>query len=185
MVVYVVAEFAREGALGELLCADNLVLMSETIDGLRNKFIKWIEAFQCMGFKGKLGNAKVAAISLSHQSPSCGVSRFRSAQSITILLSLRSASKDSQNGDGCHEATVVAIVARCRVDSVLVLPKESAVTGAQMFQYSHRLPWQCLCGSINGRRSVGHQVVMMSCFQLQHQPHHGGCFRWPTCSWCC
>ena len=44
-------------------------------------------------------------VSSSHQSPSLGVSRFRSAQSITILLSVWSASKGSQKGGGCHEAT--------------------------------------------------------------------------------
>ena len=36
--VDVVTEFAREGALSELLYADDLVLMSETTEGLRNKF---------------------------------------------------------------------------------------------------------------------------------------------------
>ena len=40
-VVDVVTEFAREGALSELLYADGLVLMNETIKGLRNKFLKW------------------------------------------------------------------------------------------------------------------------------------------------
>ena len=34
-----------EGALCELLYADDLVLMSETIEGLGNKFLKWNEAF--------------------------------------------------------------------------------------------------------------------------------------------
>ena len=34
-----VTEFARDGALSELLCADVLILMSETIMGLRNKFL--------------------------------------------------------------------------------------------------------------------------------------------------
>ena len=38
LVVDVVTVFAREGALSELLYADDLVLMSETIKGLRNKF---------------------------------------------------------------------------------------------------------------------------------------------------
>ena len=38
VVVDVVTEFAREGALSELLYADDLVLMRETILGLRNKF---------------------------------------------------------------------------------------------------------------------------------------------------
>ena len=40
VVVDVVTELARECVLSELLFADDLVLMSETIEGLRNKFIK-------------------------------------------------------------------------------------------------------------------------------------------------
>ena len=39
VVVDVVTEFARYGALSELLYADDLVLSSETIDGLMNKFL--------------------------------------------------------------------------------------------------------------------------------------------------
>ena len=39
VLVDVVTEFAREGALSELLYADDLVLMSETIKGLRNKLL--------------------------------------------------------------------------------------------------------------------------------------------------
>ena len=46
VVVDAVTEFAREGALSELLYADDLVLMSETILGLRNKFLKWKDAFE-------------------------------------------------------------------------------------------------------------------------------------------
>ena len=46
VVFVVVTEFAREGALCELLYADDLVMMSETIKGLRNKFLKWKEAFE-------------------------------------------------------------------------------------------------------------------------------------------
>ena len=33
-----------EGGLSELLYADDLVLMSETIEGPRDKFLKWKEA---------------------------------------------------------------------------------------------------------------------------------------------
>ena len=44
-VVDVVTEFAREGALSELLYADDLVLMSVTIMGLRNKFLKMERGF--------------------------------------------------------------------------------------------------------------------------------------------
>ena len=46
MVVDVVTEFVRVVALSELLYADDLVLMSETFEGLRNKFLKWKEAFE-------------------------------------------------------------------------------------------------------------------------------------------
>ena len=50
--------------------------------------------------------------------------------------------------------TVVAMVARSRVDSIHVLTMDSAVTGAQLFQYSSCLPWQCLFGCSNGQRSA-------------------------------
>ena len=40
-----VTELARECMLSELLYANDLVLMSETIVELRNIFIKWKEAF--------------------------------------------------------------------------------------------------------------------------------------------
>ena len=39
VVIDVIPEFARECAVSELLYADDLVLMSETIKGLRNKFL--------------------------------------------------------------------------------------------------------------------------------------------------
>ena len=37
--------------LSELLHADDLVLMSETIDGLGDKFLKWKEALDSNGFE--------------------------------------------------------------------------------------------------------------------------------------
>ena len=46
----------------------------------------------------------VIVVSSSHQSPSIGVSRFRSTQSMTIPLSVWSASKGNRKGGGCHEA---------------------------------------------------------------------------------
>ena len=49
MVVDAVTEFARDGAFSELLCADDLVLMSETMKRLRNNFLKWKEAFESKG----------------------------------------------------------------------------------------------------------------------------------------
>ena len=50
--------------------------------------------------------------------------------------------------------TVAEIVARFRVDSIHVLTKDSAVTGAQLCQNSPCLPWLCLFGCSNGRRSA-------------------------------
>ena len=46
VVVDVVAYIARGGALSELLYADDLVMMSETIEGLRDKFLKLNEALR-------------------------------------------------------------------------------------------------------------------------------------------
>ena len=57
VVVDVVTEFVREGALSELLYADNLVLMSETIKDLRDKFLTWKKAFE----SSDLGKAKVSS----------------------------------------------------------------------------------------------------------------------------
>ena len=47
----------------------------------------------------------VVVISSSQQSPSLGALRLRTAQSITIQLSVWSASMCSLKGRGCHEAT--------------------------------------------------------------------------------
>ena len=59
VVVVDVTEFVRQGALSELIYADDLVLMSETIEGPRNKFLKWKEAFECKGLKVNPGKTKV------------------------------------------------------------------------------------------------------------------------------
>ena len=48
VLVDVVTDLARESVLSQLLYADNLVLMSETIQGLRNKFFKWKEFLRAM-----------------------------------------------------------------------------------------------------------------------------------------
>ena len=44
-----------ECALSELLYVDDLDLMSETIEGLRDKSLKWKEAFESKGLKINLG----------------------------------------------------------------------------------------------------------------------------------
>ena len=59
VVVDVITEMSRVGVLSELLYADDLVLMSETIEGLRDKFLKWKEAFERKGLKANLGKTNV------------------------------------------------------------------------------------------------------------------------------
>ena len=69
VVVDVVTVFSREGALGVLLYADDLVSMSKTINGFWNKFVKWKEAFESKGLKVNLGKTKVMV-------DPCGVCSF-------------------------------------------------------------------------------------------------------------
>ena len=59
VVIDVVTEFAREVALNELLYADDVVLMSEIIKGLRHEFIKWKESFESKGLKVNLWKTTV------------------------------------------------------------------------------------------------------------------------------
>ena len=49
----------QERVLCELLYADDLVQRSETIEGLRNKFLKWKEAFDSKGVKVNLEKTNV------------------------------------------------------------------------------------------------------------------------------
>ena len=51
IVVNVVTESVRSGSMSEMLYADNLVLTSETMEGLREKFWKWKEAYESKGLK--------------------------------------------------------------------------------------------------------------------------------------
>ena len=59
VIVDVVTEYAKEGARRETLYADDLVMMSETIEQLRNKFLKWKEAIDSKSVKADLGKTKV------------------------------------------------------------------------------------------------------------------------------
>ena len=51
IVVNVITENAREGLMNKVLYADSLVLMSKSMDNLREKFLKWKEAFESKGQK--------------------------------------------------------------------------------------------------------------------------------------
>ena len=57
--VDVVTKIVRSGSMSEVLYADDLLLMSETMEGLRGKFWKWKEAFESKGLKVNLGKPKV------------------------------------------------------------------------------------------------------------------------------
>lgn len=59
IVVDVVTDHANVGLLSEMLYADDLVLTSETIKGLRDKFGRWREAFKSKGLKVNLRKTKV------------------------------------------------------------------------------------------------------------------------------
>ena len=84
LVVDVVIEITREGALSELLYANNLVLMSEIILGLSGMFLEWKEAFESISFEVNLGMTKVmvssgitlVGLSKSNVDP-CGVCCMR------------------------------------------------------------------------------------------------------------
>ena len=62
-IVVDITELSRVGVLCEMLYADDIVLMSGAIDRLRNKFLKWKEAFESKGLKIKLGKTKVMVCS--------------------------------------------------------------------------------------------------------------------------
>ena len=69
------------GVLNELLCADELVLMSETIKALSNKFLKWKEAFESTGLKVNLGKTK-----FENQVDPCGVCSLRVRASSVLCV---------------------------------------------------------------------------------------------------
>ena len=80
----VVIELTREGVLCELLYADDFILMSETIEELRNKFRKWKEVFDSKGLKVILMETKVMVIGgitkdvlSKHKFDPCGICRWR------------------------------------------------------------------------------------------------------------
>ena len=59
IMVDVITESMRNGLMSEMLYADDLALTSETMEGLREKFWKWKEAFESKGLKVNLGKTKV------------------------------------------------------------------------------------------------------------------------------
>jgi len=59
IVLDVISENVKEGLMYEILYADDLVLISENMDDLKEKFYKWKEAFETKGLKVNLRKTKV------------------------------------------------------------------------------------------------------------------------------
>ena len=59
IVVNVVTEHAREGLLNEMLDMDDLVLMSESLEDLRERFQRWRRALEGKGWKVNVGKTKM------------------------------------------------------------------------------------------------------------------------------
>ena len=82
IVVDVVAEHARERLLNEILYADDLVLMSESLEDLRERFQRWRSALEDKGLEVNVGKTKMmmngteGEVVLSKIDP-CGLCRKR------------------------------------------------------------------------------------------------------------
>ena len=59
VVVDVVIEHAREGLLNEISYSDDLVLISESLDELRERFQRWRNALKDRGLKVNVGKTKM------------------------------------------------------------------------------------------------------------------------------
>ena len=59
MVIDEVTENARKGWMKQILYADDLVLMGETMEELRENFDEWREAFESKGLRVNLGKTKL------------------------------------------------------------------------------------------------------------------------------
>ena len=57
-IVVDVTEHAREGLLNEILYADDLVLMSESLEDLRERFQRWRSALEDKGLKVNVGKLR-------------------------------------------------------------------------------------------------------------------------------
>ena len=78
IVANVVTEHAREGLLNEVMYADDLVLMSKSLDDLRERFQRWRSALEDKGLNVNVGKTKMMVsgtegkIVLSKTDP-CGI----------------------------------------------------------------------------------------------------------------
>ena len=64
---HVITKTAREGLINEILYTDDLVFMSESLEILREKFLKWKEAFEGKRLKANLYKTKVMVSGLKEE----------------------------------------------------------------------------------------------------------------------
>jgi len=94
IVVDVITESVRNGLMSEMLCAIDLVLTSKMIEGLREKFWKWKEAFESKGLKVNLGKTKVVVsgaegeVTVSKVDP-CGICGKRVMANSVLCVKFR------------------------------------------------------------------------------------------------
>ena len=74
VMVDVITELARDGVLCELLYADDLILMSETIEGLMNKFLK-LNNFEVEGQRKKGSSMRTWKKQVEDESMKIGLRR--------------------------------------------------------------------------------------------------------------
>ena len=94
--------------MSEMLYADDFALTSETMEGLREKFWKWKEAFESKGLKEKLGKTKVAVtgakgeVTVSKVDP-CGICRKRVMANSVFMCEMQEMDpwkmRESEEGD--------------------------------------------------------------------------------------
>ena len=94
IVVDVITESVKNGLMSEMFYADDLILTSETMEGLRENFWKWKEAFESKRLKVNIGETKVvvsgaeAEVTVSKIDP-CGICRKRVRGNSVVCVKCR------------------------------------------------------------------------------------------------
>ena len=94
ILIDVITESVRNGLMSEMFYADDLILTSETMERLREKFWKWKEAFESKRLKVNIGEPKVvvsgaeAEVTVSKIDP-CGICRKRVRANSVVCVKCR------------------------------------------------------------------------------------------------
>ena len=89
--VDVIKKSVRKGLMSEMLYADDLVLTSDTMEGLREKFWKWKGAFESKGLKVNFGKTNVVVsgaegeVSVTKVDP-CGICGTRVMANLVLCV---------------------------------------------------------------------------------------------------